>query len=81
MNYVGLGPTTTPISIQYKLFLVKGISTLKKSEIWHLFHDIPIWMIWIKHIDRVFNQEQWHNSKVKHIIWDNLIMHAKVAWA
>lgn len=30
-------------------------------------------------IYKVFNQEQWHVSKAKHLIWDNLIMDAKIA--
>lgn len=37
----------------------------------------------IKFIDmktyKVFNQEQWHDTKAKHLIWDKLIMHAKIA--
>lgn len=37
-------------------------------------------MIWIEQNDRVFNYEQWHESKIKHLIWDNLILYAKVAW-
>ncbi len=28
-----------------------------------------------------FNQQYWHESKVKHLVWDELIMYAKVAWA
>ena len=28
----------------------------------------------------MFNHEQWHESKVKHQIWDELIVYAKVAW-
>lgn len=39
------------------------------------------WTIWIEHNGRVFNQEQCHKVNVKHIIWDNIIVHAKVAWA
>ena len=31
--------------------------------------------------NKVFNQEQWHVSKVKHLIWDNLVMDAKIVWA
>jgi hypothetical protein len=29
----------------------------------------------------LFNHEQWHESKVKPLIWDDLIMYAKMAWA
>ena len=28
----------------------------------------------------MFNLEQWRESKVKHCIWDELIIHAKAAW-
>ena len=49
-------------------------------EIWHLLHGITLWMIWIDQNNRVFNHEQWHESKMKHLIWDNLIMYAKMAW-
>jgi len=28
----------------------------------------------------VFNHEQWHEPKMKHLVWDDLIMYAKVAW-
>ena len=34
----------------------------------------------IELIDRLFNNEQWHESKVKYLIWDDLLMYAKVAW-
>ena len=36
--------------------------------------------IWIEHNDKVFNHEQLHESKVKHQIWDELIVYAKAAW-
>jgi hypothetical protein len=51
----------------------------KQIRIWHLLCDITLWTIWIKRNDKVFNQ-QWHESKIKHRIWDELIMYAKVAW-
>ena len=35
--------------------------------------------MWIECDDRVFDQE--HESKMKHLIWDNLSMHAEVVWA
>ena len=47
----------------------------------HLLRGIMLWMIWIEHNNRLFNQDQRHESKVKHLIWDDLIMNAKIAWA
>jgi hypothetical protein len=48
----------------------------------HLLRGIiPPWMIWVEWNDKAFNQEQWHESNMKHLIWDNLIMYSKVAWA
>ena len=47
---------------------------------WHLLRGITLWIIWIEHNDKVFNQEQWHESKVNSRIWEGLIMHAKAAW-
>ena len=41
---------------------------------------ITLWTIWIECNDKGFNQEQWHISKVKHEIWDELIIYAQVAW-
>jgi hypothetical protein len=37
-------------------------------------------MIWIEQNDRVLNHEQWHESKSKHLVWDDLIIYAKVGW-
>ena len=51
-----------------------------KVKIWHLLRDITLWTIWIERNDNVFNQSAWHLSKVKHRIWDELIMYAKAAW-
>ena len=48
-------------------------------KIWHLLRGITLWTIWIERNDRVFNQEQWHVSRVMHHIWDELIMYAKAA--
>ena len=42
---------------------------------------MTLWTIWLEQIDRVLNYEQWHESKMKHLIWDDLTMYAKVAWA
>ena len=52
----------------------------KKIKIWHLLRDIALWTIWIECNDHVFKHEQWHESKVKHQIWNELITYAKVAW-
>ena len=52
----------------------------KKIRIWHLLRGITLWTTWIERNDRVFNNEQWHETKVKHCIWDELIVYAKVAW-
>lgn len=53
----------------------------KKMAIWHLLREITLWNIWIERNDKVFNQEQlWHISKVKHKIWDELIIYAQGAW-
>lgn len=39
-----------------------------------------LWTIWIERNNKVFNHEEWHNSRVKHRIWDELIIYAKAAW-
>ena len=49
-------------------------------KIWHLLRGITLWAIWIERKDKVFNHEQWHETHVKHHIWDKLILYAKVAW-
>lgn len=41
---------------------------------------ITLWTIWIERTDKVFSNTQWHESKVKQRIWDELIIYAKVAW-
>jgi hypothetical protein len=53
----------------------------QKKMIWHLLQGITLWTIWIERNDQVFNQEHWHESNLKHLIWDELIMHSIVAWA
>lgn len=52
----------------------------KKIKVWHLLRGIMLWAIWSKRNDNVFNYERWHESKVKHMIWDELIIYAKAAW-
>lgn len=47
---------------------------VKNIKIWCLLCGITIWTIWIEHNDKVFNQEQWHQSKVIHLIWADLII-------
>ena len=49
-------------------------------KIWHLLRGITLCTILIEHNDKVFNHKQWHESKIKHRIWDELIMYAMVAW-
>lgn len=36
--------------------------------------------MWIEENDQVFNQEEWLESKVKHVIWNELNLYTKVAW-
>ena len=49
-------------------------------KIWHLFRGITFMTIWIEWNDWVFNWEQWHKSKIKHLVWNDLIMYTKAAW-
>ena len=49
-------------------------------KIWHLLRGIILWTIWIECNDKVFNHEHWHESKVKHWVWDELIFYAKATW-
>ena len=51
-----------------------------KIKIWHLLRGITLWAIWIERNDRVFNHEQWHETRLKHHVWDELILYAKTAW-
>ena len=53
---------------------------VKKINIWHLLHGITLWTVWIERNDKVFNHEQWHEAKVKHRIWDELIIYTKATW-
>lgn len=55
----------------------------KKKEMWHLLQGVTLWTIWIEGNDMVFNcgQLSWCESKVKHLICDDLITYAKMAWA
>ena len=50
----------------------------KKLKIWHLRMGITLGII--ERNDKVFNCEQWHESKVKLRIWDELFMYAKAVW-
>jgi hypothetical protein len=52
----------------------------KMTKIWHLLRGITLWTIWVERNDKVFNQEQWHESKMKARIWDTLLMYAHTAW-
>jgi hypothetical protein len=52
----------------------------KMIKIWHVLRGKTLWTIWIERNDKVFNRGQWHESKVKHCIWDELIIYAKAAW-
>ena len=52
----------------------------KNINIWHLLRGITLWTIWIERNNKLFNHERWHESKVKHRIWDRLIIYAKAAW-
>lgn len=49
--------------------------------VWHLLRSIMLWTIWIDINHKVFNNTQWHETKVKHFIWDELMMHAKLTRA
>lgn len=50
------------------------IHSLRKS--WSMIRGITLWKIRVECNDWMFNKEQWHESKVKHHIWDKLIVYA-----
>ena len=52
----------------------------KMTKIWHLLRGTTLWTIWVERNDKVFNQEQWHVSKMKAHIWNTLLMYAHMAW-
>lgn len=52
----------------------------KKTKVWNLLRGITMWTVWIVRNDRVFNHVQWNKAKVKHHIWNDLILYAKGAW-
>ena len=52
------------------------IKFARNIKIWHSLWGITLWTIWIEWNDRMFYHEQWHQSKMRH-----LIMCSKVAWA
>lgn len=83
MSCVGSVLVTTIVSIGNKRSLGERIPKkfIKKIKIWHLLRGITLWTIWIERNGKVFNWEHWHDSKMKQLIWDDLIMYAKVAWA
>lgn len=53
----------------------------EKSKIQHLLRGVTFYTIRIELDDKDFNQDQWHDSKVKYLIWVDLInMYTKVTW-
>ena len=83
MNYTWLGSTIMKAFKGNKPSLLKGFlkSLPKRLRFDTSSLALRLWTIWIERNDRVFNLERWHKSKSKHLIWDNLISYAKVAWA
>lgn len=49
-------------------------------KIWHLLRNITLMTIGIERKDWIFNHKLWHDSKVKHIIWNDIILYPKVTW-
>lgn len=54
---------------------------VKKIKIRHPLGGITLWTIWIERNYKVLNKEQWHEHETRPIIWVDLIMYTKVAWA
>lgn len=55
-------------------------SFLAKIKIHRLLRGILPWSFWIEHNEQLFNQEQWHESKVTQLIWNDFIMYTKAVW-
>lgn len=77
INYAGLGPAIMIAFTRNKPFMLKEFlkSLPKRLRFGISSQGITLCRIWIKHNNRV----AW--IKVKHLIWDNLIMYAKMSWA
>lgn len=54
---------------------------IKIIKIWHLHGALGFGRFELSVIKGRSTKEQWHKSKVKHLIRDDLIMYAKVTWA
>ena len=82
-NFVVLEPTTKIVSTGSKLILGRGFPRCLSSEPRFVTSTgaLRFGLFESNAIMRCLNQKQWHESKVKHLIWDDYIMYAKVAWA
>ena len=79
-----------PTSVHSLLFLHKWFAQIKlnvnsnifvkKIKIWSLLCCIIVYNIWIEHNNKVFNQEQWHESMVKNLVGNNLTVYTEIAW-
>lgn len=56
-----------------------GRNTNIGLKIWHFLWGIILWTIWIEHNNNVFNQDQWHDLKVKNLVLDEFIIYGKVS--
>ena len=76
------GPTTTIASNGNKICLGERIwkKFCKQIKIWQLLRGITLWTIWIERNDKAFNHKQWHEPKIEHCIWTELILYAMVPW-
>jgi hypothetical protein len=48
--------------------------------VWSLLRGLVIWYCWLDRNAICFSEEDWQPAKMKHLIWDAFIDHARTAW-
>jgi len=61
------------------LFIKHLFNKVKKfSSLWTLLRGVTMWAIWNERNDLIFNNNMWHEAKLRKILWERLIDYRKL---
>jgi hypothetical protein len=68
-----------PMQWKHCIFVAKTLRIFQKNEnIWFLLRGIILWSLRIKQNNFIFNNEKWREKKLQTIIWNLLLIMAKL---
>ncbi len=64
----------------FNKILSSRIKARRFNIVWSLLRGVRLLAIWLKWNDLLFQNERWHNAKLRNIMWQWLLDYGRIEW-